>query len=283
MRRSTTYYLLPTTYSSRGGFTVLELVIFAALFAIVAVIFITVLVSVVRVQARQGAAAEVNGQSQFLLQTIQSVVEQSSAIEVPADVATTTLKLRMASSAGDPTYVYLQGGVAYLQQTSGGTSQPLTSARVTVSGLTFTRRTNGAGHDSVAVSFTVQNNTQNLQQRFVQLLQTSVARVSAATFDSNLVPNANNTYKIGLAAQDWQSINNTIYFSAGNVGIGVSNPGQTLEINGGIRLNTATVQPVCGVSQRGTFWMTESASGVKDRFEVCAKSATDTYLWATIY
>ena len=71
-RKPTTYHILHTTYSSRAGFSLLEMVIFAALFALAAVSFMTILVSVTRIQVRQGAAAEVNQQSQFLLQTIQT-------------------------------------------------------------------------------------------------------------------------------------------------------------------------------------------------------------------
>jgi type II secretory pathway pseudopilin PulG len=266
-----------------SAFTVFELVIFGALFSIISIVLVTVLVSILRVQARQSAAAKVNQQSVIFLQKIQGLVEQSSAIEIPSDTPTSTLKLRMASSSGDPTYLYLQSGTVYFREMEIGSAQPWTSPEVNVSSLTFTKRANARGHDSVAVSFTMQNNTQNLQQQFVQFLQTSVARVSAATFDSNLVPSANNTWKIGTAAQDWQSINNTIYFSGGNVGIGVASPGQTFEVNGGVRLNTVAGKPTCDATQRGTVWMTQSGTGIKDALQVCVKNPADAYIWATIY
>jgi hypothetical protein len=117
----------------------------------------------------------------------------------------------------------------------------------------------------------------------LQNLNISVARVGAATFDSNITPGANNTYTIGSVAQDWKSINGTLYFSGSNVGIGISSPGQTLEVNGGVRLNTSTGQPSCSSGQRGTFWVVESGSGVKDSVQVCVKNASDTYMWSAIY
>ena len=269
--------------SPRSGFTLLELIIFAGVFSLTAIVFITILVTVVRVQSRQGAVKEVTEQSHFLLQRIQYLVEQSSVIEMTTDTPTNTLKLRMASSSADPTYVYLLEGVVFYKETETGIEQPLTTSRVNVSSLTFTKRANTRGHDSVSVSFLMERTTQNIQQKFAQFLQTSVARVSAATFDSNLVPAAGNTYKIGLAAQDWQSINNTIYFSGANVGVGTSNPGQTLEVNGGVRLSTSNLQPSCSAAQRGTLWYTQSAGGVKDKLEVCVKNASDVYVWAPIY
>ena len=77
--------------------------------------------------------------------------------------------------------------------------------------------------------------------------------------------------------------------SSGNVGIGTSTPTQLLEVNGGMRLNTATAKPDCSNGNpdvstvRGTFWFTQGGAGVKDSVEVCAKDASDNYAWRTIY
>jgi hypothetical protein len=105
----------------------------------------------------------------------------------------------------------------------------------------------------------------------------------AATFDSDLIPSSTATYSLGASDQVWSSINQVIYFSGSNVGIGVSGPGQVLEINGGLRLNTSNAKPTCDSSQRGTFWVTQAGSGVKDDVQVCAKDASDAYDWRTIY
>ncbi len=72
------------------------------------------------------------------------------------------------------------------------------------------------------------------------------------------------------------------YF-AGSVGVGTTSPGQKLEVNGGVRLNTATAKPTCDATSRGTFWMAQGAAGVKDTVEVCAKDAADAYSWRTLY
>ncbi len=74
-----------------------------------------------------------------------------------------------------------------------------------------------------------------------------------------------------------------VLITNGSVGIGTTSPGQKLEINGGIRLNTTTAKPTCDSTVRGTFWSVQGGTGVKDTVEVCAKDATDAYAWRPIY
>ena len=71
--------------------------------------------------------------------------------------------------------------------------------------------------------------------------------------------------------------------SGGNVGIGTTAPGAKLEINGGMRLNTATAKPTCDASARGTFWVVQGGAGVADTVETCIKNAADSYVWQTLY
>lgn len=219
------------SFSRREGFSVLELLMFSAIFTVVMIIFVTILVAVVRVQGRQSSVAEVNQQSQFLLQQIQYFVERSSLIDMPQDASTSTLRLRMPAASEDPTSITLSGGTAYLQQ--GGAQTPLTSNKVSVSSLNFVKRSNPPGHDTVSVSFMVQYNTSNLQQKFVQSLNTAIARVSAATFDSNLIPSSTATYDLGVTSQIWRSINNQIYFNGTNVGVGISSANAKFQVDGG--------------------------------------------------
>ncbi|MGC8776310.1 MAG: PulJ/GspJ family protein [Minisyncoccia bacterium] len=88
-------------FQNKKGFTLVELLIFIAIFSIVVSIFFVVLVSISNVQVRGLASNEVNQQSQFLLSTIQRYVESASLIELPTGVSTTTLKLRMPNNSED--------------------------------------------------------------------------------------------------------------------------------------------------------------------------------------
>lgn len=70
--------------------------------------------------------------------------------------------------------------------------------------------------------------------------------------------------------------------SNGNVGMGTTAPAQKLEVNGGVRLNTATAKPTCDANARGTLWFTNGGAG-KDTLEVCAQDAGAVLGWRTLY
>lgn len=72
--------------------------------------------------------------------------------------------------------------------------------------------------------------------------------------------------------------------SAGNVGIGTTAPSQKLQVNGGIRLNTAALKPAtCDANVQGTIWFTKGGASAKDSLEVCAKDASDSFAWRSLY
>ncbi len=268
----------------KKGFTLIELLVATAIFTLVVIAFIGIFVMVAGMQTRQTSAAAVNEESQFLLQKIQYYIELSSFVSTTQDLAVGTLILRMPSSTIDPTVISLSGGTVYLQQ-AGGTLQPLTSNKVVASGLSFTRRSNAPGHDAVNVSFTISYNTSNIKQAFVQALQTSVARVSAATFDSGVYPSVSGNGALGSQSQAWTSLNNIINFNGTNVGIGpnFASAQEQLDVNGGARLvPQSSGQPTCVSGIRGTLWLVSGGAG-KDSLQLCAQNASGTPAWQTIY
>lgn len=256
--------------SHRNAFTLIELLIFLGIFAFVSAGFVTVLLAVTKVQVGQASAIEVSEQSQFLLQQVQYYVEKASLVDMTQDAPTGTLKLWLGVNAQDPTYLYASGtpGIVYLQRTATGTPQALTSNKVNVQNLTFIRRANPPGHDSVNVSFMISyNNMSNIGQLFSELFQTSIARVSAATFDTNILPSTSTAnLSLGVAGQTWGSINQIIYFSNSNVGIGTTNnPVDTLELNGHLYMDASSTLPASTTNRlynvNGTLYWNGSAWG----------------------
>ena len=65
----------------------------------------------------------------------------------------------------------------------------------------------------------------------------------------------------------------------GFVGIGTTAPMMDLEVNGGVRLNSADPQPACNANARGTFWVVQSPSG--DTVQVCIFSGGG-FVWRTL-
>jgi competence protein ComGC len=168
----------------RRGFTLVELLIFAAIFSVIMVGFVTMLIVVLRVQGQQSSADEVGTQGQFLLQQLEYYVQSARLVSMTQDVATGTLQLRMTTSTLDPTVVSLASGTVYIQQGLGGELQALTSNKVVVSNLSFTRHYNlnspstPYGTDSVSYSFTVAANTSNTTQQYSQAFQSAAALLS---------------------------------------------------------------------------------------------------------
>jgi type II secretory pathway pseudopilin PulG len=162
----------------RKGFTIIELLVYIGIFSVVVVAFVTIFISIVRVQSNQSSEVEVESQVQFVLQQIQYYVEQSNLIDLPLDTATTTLVLETASSSENPTTLTLASGTLYVQQTVGGSLQALSSQQVTISNLSFTRHTNGTSPDSLSVGFTLSYNTSNTEQTFSQPIETSIAALN---------------------------------------------------------------------------------------------------------
>jgi len=73
------------------------------------------------------------------------------------------------------------------------------------------------------------------------------------------------------------------YFNGGKVGVGTESPSQMLEVNGGMRMNTATAMPTCNDTTRGTMWFTMGIGVSKDSLQVCAQGVGGTDAWRTVY
>jgi hypothetical protein len=207
---------------------------------------------------------------------------------MPTSTPTSTLKFDVAASSSDPSYITLASGTVYLQQGSGGALQPLTSNRVYVPNLLFTRQANPPGHDSVSISYTMEYYaTSSAAQAFSQLFQTSIAQVSAATFDTGVSPSSPGSEPLGSASYWWSSINGIINFNGtNNVGIDtVSSPNEPLTVNGGLQLlSTATTTAPCNATYRGTLDFYSPGSG-KDWLYICAQSnaSSSSLGWQQVY
>lgn len=196
------------------GFSLIELLIYLAVFAMSASLMVSALSVFLKVGQRESAGSEVSSQLNFVMQTIQRLVKESSNIDIAADTATSTLKLRMKNQANDPTCISLVNGIIRLAE--GPAENPnecssdfstLTSDRIIVDNLEFTKLSQYPGHDVVSIDIQMTYDSQNPESREQRTLRSAIARVSAATFDSDLLPGADNQYEVGFSQDKrWKNI-----------------------------------------------------------------------------
>ncbi len=262
------------------AFTLVEVLIYTAITAIIGMLLTGILLTVSQVHQRESAATEVGSQLNFIIQRIGQLTRESSNIEIAAGVSTSTLKLRMKDPAKDPTCISLVNGVIKLAEGPGAnknecttTTSDLTNNRVIVDSLNFKKFTTYPGHDTISIDIQITYNSQNPKSQVTRNLTSAIARVSAATFDSSILPGST-SYEIGQQGSPWSrtylsdgtalnpsytfgndtslgifkvSGTSTIGFSTqglermridanGNVGIGTTTPGAPLDIGGKLQM-----------------------------------------------
>lgn len=225
------------------GFSLIEVLIYTAIIGMVGSFFVGILYTVTRIQNQQSSSIEVNQQLNFILSTLQRLVRDSSLIDITVNVPTNSLKLRMHDPTKDPTIITLSNNRISIQE-GGNPPSYLTASSVTADKLSFLKISKFPGHDSLQADITLSYNTQNPQQQFSKSITLGVARVSAATFDSDIVPGADNTYSVGLSSNRWQDLNlagnltvagnGTI---SGNLGVGNANPVAKLDVIGEVKFS----------------------------------------------
>ncbi|MEK7554629.1 MAG: prepilin-type N-terminal cleavage/methylation domain-containing protein [Patescibacteria group bacterium] len=227
---------------NRSGFSLIELLIYIGILAVISVLFIGILTTSTRVQVHEIALAEVGNQANFVLQTIQRLVRESSLVEEVGqdnpgtpnvfegdnndtqEIEISYMKLRMEDFAKDPTCIsLLSDGIVYVMQGTGSTLDScksnvsissLITNKVTVPtdtdpvGLTFTIAANDPARNVVDVQLTMSYLNPPPGGNYSKILQTAVGRVSAATFDSDLLSPAGlpTPHNIGAPNNPWDNL-----------------------------------------------------------------------------
>jgi len=208
------------------GFTLVEVLLYVAIFAVVAGILSSVLITVIRIQSRDAASNEVATQLDFVLTTVQRLVRDASLIDIVYEGTSTstacsaycTMRLRMEDSTREPTIIRSDASGIYLKE-GASDEVALTTDKITVDNFRLTKFEIAGGHAAVQMDVSFTLNSSNPQLAVTKTLQSAISRVSAATFDSDLLPNLDEAFSLGQITPNarWQNG----YFS-GELTVGAS-------------------------------------------------------------
>jgi len=199
------------------AFTLIELLLYTGIFAITAGLLTGILVTTTRIETKESASIEVTNQTQSVLERIQGLVRDSSLIEKvyegeneAANLPCQTfcaLKLRMEDPTLDPTFILSDQNGVYIKRTNIGEKVLLTSSRVKTNNLLFTKYDNPGGHSTVNVDLTLTYNSEDpTLNQISQRLTSAIGRVSAASFDFDLLPDQANLRNIGQTNLQWKDL-----------------------------------------------------------------------------
>ncbi len=201
---------------NKRGFSLIEFLIYIAIFSVIAGLMTGILTMVLKVNQKESASAEATSQLNFVTQTIGRLVRESSNIEIATSTATSTLKLRMKDSAGivstdrDPVIIWLDESLKIIKMSEGTGDNKrtgeLTNNRVIADKLEFKKFSQYPGHDTVSIDIQLTYNSNNPNSRITRSLQSAIARVSAATFDSDIIPGSSYDFSLGQNGSPWKRI-----------------------------------------------------------------------------
>lgn len=193
------------------GFTLVELLIYTAIFTMTAGLLTSILIMISNIQTKENASFEVTRQLQFITQTVQYAIRDSAVVEAvyegndPAIACTQfcSVRLRESDPALDPTIITSDAGGVYIQE-GANPKVPLTSTKVRVSSLTFSKTNNPGGMSTTAVGLSIIYDGGTPELTFTKSLTSAIAHVQAATFDSELLPDTDAARGVGSSTLRWR-------------------------------------------------------------------------------
>lgn len=141
--------------NTRNGFTLVETLLYVAIFGIMIISLATFSKSLVFNRIQSQRMLEVNDQGASVLKTITQTLRNADQVNSPTEGNTvTSLSVSTISSGTNPTVFSLADGVLNMKEGS-GSDIPLTNGQVIVSDLNFTNLSRPGTTNAVKVTFTL--------------------------------------------------------------------------------------------------------------------------------
>ncbi|MDP2855981.1 MAG: prepilin-type N-terminal cleavage/methylation domain-containing protein, partial [bacterium] len=222
------------------GQTLMEILIYVAIFGTVAASLIGIVWNVTKIHTYQIANTEVDNNLRYAMNLINDKVRGASSLE---SATGSTLVLKMPDNT--TTTFSVTGGVLYIKE---GSADPVAviSDRVAVSNLTFEKIDMAGAKGGARINLTLsyvpkEGGTTSLQKTLLSAVTRSATAIS---FSEDIVPSQDKSYSVGSASYNWKN-----GFFSGDLTVNGTLKGTILCI--GTDCKTAWAQ-VTGVTGSGT-------------------------------
>lgn len=161
---------MKTLIKQNRGITLVELIIYMGLFAVLIVVITDILVATLNVQLGTSATSSVTQDGRFIYTRFIYDINRATSISVPANLGDTGNSLQF--SANGITYTYaLNGNDLIITDDSG--NNILNSFDTGISGLTFTRIGNIGGKPTIRLNFVINSKNTGSGQQEIKTFQTT--------------------------------------------------------------------------------------------------------------
>ncbi len=157
---------------TQQGFTLIELMIYTGLTAMIIGLFAGILITTTRIQGQQSSSAQVTQELNFLMTTLERYVHSATDFTVSAGHLGITIDQSTTKSID-----LITGNHKILvteNSQSGSTATFLSSSKILIDNLTFTALQDG-NSKAVQIVITASANTTNPQQMVTRVLESTAA------------------------------------------------------------------------------------------------------------
>jgi len=144
--------------TKNSGFTLLEFIIYIAVFAIVILGIVTFMLFTIQSRVKNQVVAEVEQQGAQVMQMVTQTIRNGEGINSPTiGTSANSLSVDTIDIGVDPSIFSLSGGVIQISEAGGGAID-LTSDQINITSLTFENNAVTGTHDTIKIEYTIEYN-----------------------------------------------------------------------------------------------------------------------------